>query len=84
MERRANEMVEPEDVEFRLTTAQGHQIVRCGNYAYAWPGEEPLKVGDRVLLPANWLVNYPSERSVTAFGSSYGGHLSHILRKVEI
>lgn len=72
---------------FRTVTAAGEQLVVVdGRLTYRWAGE-PLKVGDRVLLPGNWLseVKYgrgPFPGTVTALGSSYQGELSSVLRKI--
>lgn len=69
---------------WRETTADGMQIVRCGRgYAYIWPGETPLSVGDRVRLPGNWLFSSPFEDEVTGLGSDYQGPLSWILDVIE-
>lgn len=66
---------------FRLTEG-GRQIVRFGRYAYIWDGEEPLALGDRCLLPGNWLVAQPAEAEVTGFGTAYEGTLSHVVRLI--
>lgn len=71
---------------FKTTTSRGEQIVQVDRYAYRWGGE-PLKVGDRVLLPANWLSEVkhgkgPFPGTVTAIGSSYDGDMSAIIRKI--
>ena len=34
---------------------EGDQVVGVGRYAYRSRGEPPLKVGERVLLPENWV-----------------------------
>jgi hypothetical protein len=71
---------------FRIVTSSGDQVVDVDGYAYRWGGEA-LKVGDRVLLPANWLSEVkhgkgPFPGTVTAIGSSYDGELSAIIRKI--
>lgn len=62
------------------------QVVEVGRYAYAWAGPEPLKVGDRVLLPENWLTRMdspgPFEGTVTQLGTAYTGELSQIIQKL--
>lgn len=58
------------------------QLVTIGKYAYAWKGDEPLKVGDRVLLPSNWLRTTPFEGVVTALGSTWNGEHATILKKL--
>jgi hypothetical protein len=58
-------------------------------YAYRWTGPGPLQIGDRVLLPANWLSEIkqgpgPFPGTVTGFGrNGYDGPLSSIVRKLE-
>lgn len=50
-------------------------------YTYTWPrDEEPLKVGDRVVLPSNWLSDAPIG-TVRGFGSDYEGLPDPILRR---
>jgi hypothetical protein len=71
---------------FRTVTSRGEQVVVVDGYTYRWGGE-PLKVGDRVLLPANWLSEVkhgkgPFPGTVTAIGSSYDGEMSAIIRKI--
>jgi hypothetical protein len=63
-------------------TQEGKQIVRFGTYSYVWDGDEPLALGDRCLLPGNWLFKEPSEAGVTGFGTDYEGNLSHVLRLI--
>ncbi len=70
----------------RTATSDGQQIVEVDGYAYRWAGE-PLGVGDRVMLPANWLSEVkhgkgPFLGTVTAIGSSYDGEMSAIVRKI--
>jgi hypothetical protein len=75
-----------ERANFRTATESGEQIVVVdGRLTYRWAGE-PLKVGDRVLLPENWLsvVKHgrgPFPGTITAIGSSYKGELSAVIRK---
>jgi hypothetical protein len=72
---------------FRTVTTAGEQVVVVdGRLTYRWAGEA-LKVGDRVLLPGNWLseMKYgrgPFSGTVTGLGSSYQGELSPVLRKI--
>jgi hypothetical protein len=63
-------------------TERGLQVVQFGRYAYVWDGP-PLKLGDRCLLPGNWLVADPMEAEVTGFGTDYDGTLAQVLRKIE-
>jgi hypothetical protein len=49
--------------------------------SYTWDGD-PLAVGDRVLLQANWLYTSPFEGTVVKVGSSYQGAMVDVLRKL--
>jgi hypothetical protein len=54
-----------------------------GRYTYRWPGDEPLEVGDLVLLPGNWLIRDPFPGTVTALdGGSYDGPISTIIKRL--
>jgi len=64
-------------------TENGKQIVRFGKYSYTWDGPEPLALGDRCLLPGNWLFKETSEAEVTGFGTDYDGALSRVVRLIE-
>jgi hypothetical protein len=82
----AHEAARQEQATFRTEIA-GQQIVQVGRYAYQWDGGEPLAIGDRVLLPANWLSAIkdgpgPFEGVVTQLGTSYMGPLSRIVRRL--
>jgi len=71
---------------FRTVTESGEQIVVVDGYSYRWRGN-PLAVGDRVMLPENWLsaLKYgsgPFPGTVTGIGSSYQGELAAVLRKL--
>lgn len=70
----------------RIYEIDGDQVVDVGGYAYRWRGKTPLKAGDRVLLPENWLSkikNGPGaiEGVVTALGTTYRGDLQTIIRR---
>jgi hypothetical protein len=82
---RQEKAVEEEQRNFR-TEIGGKQVVSVdigGSrlLAYTWSGE-PLAVGDRVLLPANWLYASPFEGKVVKVGSSYQGAMVGVLRKL--
>jgi hypothetical protein len=82
---RREKAVEGDERNFR-TRVRGKQIVSVdvgGSrlFAYIWDGE-PLAVGDRVLLPANWLNRRPFEGEVAKIGSSYQGEMTGVLRKL--
>ena len=72
---------------FRLKTDDGGQLVIVDDrYTYRWDGE-PLQVGDRVLLPENWLSavkhgHGPFPGVITSLGSAYQGELSRVIRKI--
>jgi hypothetical protein len=58
-------------------------------YAYRWRGDSPLAVGERVLLPENWLSRFkdgpgPQQGVVTRLGATYRGELAFIVRRVEL
>lgn len=62
----------------------GDQVVSVGRYAYRWRGAPPLEVGERVLLPENWLSRKkdgPGEwvGVVTELGSAYTGTLAFVV-----
>jgi hypothetical protein len=62
---------------------RGKQAVTVDDrYAYLWGGDTPLAVGDRVVLggsafSSDWVG------TVTALGSTYDGHHSYILDRLE-
>ncbi|WP_433185678.1 hypothetical protein [Actinoallomurus sp. CA-150999] len=82
------------DLERRLEDASryyeidGDQVVEVEGYGYRWSGADQLKVGDRVLLPENYVSvlkrgRGPIEGTVTKLGSTYrGGDLSRIIRRI--
>jgi len=56
------------------------QVVTVENgYAYEWHGDEPLRVGDKVLLPSNWTTAGDWVGEVTGLGTTYAGPLRAIL-----
>lgn len=63
-------------VEFRTSAGR--------SYSYQYDGDKALKVGDRVMVPANWANPQPSFGDVThVFASreevNYSGALAEIL-----
>ncbi|MCA1707509.1 MAG: hypothetical protein LC808_31260 [Actinobacteria bacterium] len=87
LERRVRELEEHLDDAQRYYEFSGDQVVEVGQYTYRWRGETPLEVGDRVLLPENWLSRMkdgpgPTEGVVTRLGSTYRGELSLIVDRV--
>jgi hypothetical protein len=65
----------------------GDQIIEInGKLGYRWSGDEPLSIGDRVVLPENWISQMKEGRgswvgTVTALGSDYDGDMSLVLRR---
>lgn len=89
LQRRVSELtVGPAPAEpNRYFEIDGAQVVEVGRYAYRWSGDEPLTVGDKVMLPQNWVSEMtdgpgPFSGTVTRLGSTYTGALSSIIRKV--
>jgi len=71
----------------RVYDMDGDQVVSVGKYAYRWRGRPPLRVGDRVLLPENWLSRKKDgpghwEGVVTELGSSYSGRIAFVVDRV--
>lgn len=57
-------------------------------YTYSWDGEVPMKVGDRAVIPANYLNEYPSFGNVVKIYASheevpFKGTLVRLMGKVE-
>ncbi len=68
----------------RVFEVDGEQVVSVGRYAYRWRGSPPLTVGDRVLLPENWLSRKkdgpgPWTGVITELGTTYTGMLAHVV-----
>jgi hypothetical protein len=87
LERRIRELEQRLDEADRYYEYDGDQVVEVGKYAYRWSGSPPLSVGDRVLLPENWLSQLkdgpgPQEGSVTKLGATYRGRLASIVRRL--
>lgn len=69
---------------FRVFEMDGDQVVSVGSYAYRWRGGRPLAVGDRVLLPENWLSRKKDGPGdwvgvITELGTTYAGTLAHVV-----
>lgn len=84
--RRVQDLQRQAEENARYYERDGDQVVEVGGYGYRWSGSPPLEVGERVLLPENWLSavqrgHGPFEGVVTALGSTYEGPLSRILRR---
>ncbi len=88
LERRIAELETAADEQLRIYEVDGSQAVEVGRYSYRWDGEPQLVVGEKVLLPENWLSvvkdgKGPQVGTVTALGTRYQGQLSRILRRVD-
>ena len=55
-------------------------VIINDRYSYAWEGEGPILVGDRVMLPGEDGAWYGE---VTDLGSAYQGHMRAITRKAD-
>lgn len=62
--------------EFRERDELGRQLVVADRWTYAWPGEQPLEIGDRVLVP--WGKNVRT-MTVTALGTDYAGPVREVI-----
>ncbi|WP_283136207.1 hypothetical protein [Rhizohabitans arisaemae] len=87
LEQRVKELEALLDEASRVYEVDGDQVVEVGKYAYRWRGSMPLEVGDRVLLPENWLSRMKDgpgayQDVVTKLGSTYRGEMSRILSRV--
>lgn len=69
-------------LNLRTMDEEGHQIVQVGKLAYAWGGKRPLRVGDVVEVPGNWLFPGRRKEPVTNLGTTYDGFLQDVLRLV--
>ncbi|QIB48626.1 hypothetical protein G3H79_06805 [Streptomyces aureoverticillatus] len=86
LEQRVKELEEQLDDSQRVYEVAGHQVVDVGGYAYRWCGSEPLEVGDRVLLPENYVSRLrngpgPTLGVVSKLGTTYRGPLADIVSR---
>lgn len=70
----------------RLFNEGNAQLVEVNGYGYRWSGSPALEVGDKVLLPENYVSRLqhgpgPFPGKVTALGSTYKGHHSTIVSR---
>lgn len=70
----------PNKPERATPAPAAEQFVTVGRYAYRWTGTTRIKVGDRVLLPGNYVRPEPFEGVVTELGSDYDGTHADILK----
>lgn len=87
LERQIADLKAKLDQATRRFRIDGLQAVTVGGYAYVWNGQPDLEVGDRVLLPENYVSRLkdgpgPVEGTVTELGSTYDGIHSRILRRI--
>lgn len=63
----------------------GNQLVEIDHkLAYRWGGDVPLEVGEKVVLPGNWVRgNEPWTGEVTALGTTYDGPVVSVLRRAD-
>lgn len=88
LERRVNDLEKKLDDSQRYYELGSDQVVEVGRYAYRWRGNPPLAVGERVVLPANWVSQLKTgpgtfEDTVTKLGAIYRGELSFIIRRAD-
>lgn len=50
---------------------------------YAYRIDEPVSVGDVVLVPGTWLNPHPQEATVVALGSEYAGPTASVVQVLE-
>jgi hypothetical protein len=68
----------------------GEQVVQVQmagaqkSYGYAWKGEEPLELGEWVMLPGNVVSPEGCKGKVTGFGrDGYNGPLKEVVSRIE-
>lgn len=86
LENKVRELEGRVDEATRVYEIGGDRVVEVNGYAYRWRGTPRLEVGDRVLLPENWVSRMKSGPgqsvgTVTRLGSTYSGGHSHISRR---
>ncbi|MGM7439910.1 hypothetical protein [Streptomyces tunisiensis] len=74
------------DAKNRRFEVDGDQAVTVDGYGYRWRGPGTLEVGDRVLLPENYVSALrhgpgPFPGTVTELGTTYTGTLSMIISR---
>ncbi|MFE2025482.1 hypothetical protein ACFW9V_10085 [Streptomyces hygroscopicus] len=89
LKRRVKELEQRLDVATRVYEIAGDQVVEVGRYAYRWRGSGRLEVGDRVLLPENYVSRMkdgpgPTVGVVSALGTTYRGELSFIVGRAPV
>ncbi|MCX5215570.1 hypothetical protein OG689_41180 [Kitasatospora sp. NBC_00240] len=87
LERRVKALEEQLDAQLRRFEDRGAQAVTVNGYGYRWTGPSRLEVGDRVLLPENYVSALrhgpgPHPGTVTELGTTYSGALSMIVSRI--
>ncbi|MFF4989257.1 hypothetical protein ACFY19_18850 [Streptosporangium saharense] len=85
LRRRIAELEQRLDDAERYYELDGDQVVEVGRYAYRWRGQPPLRVGERVVLPAaSWVSRSGTfEGEVTKLGATYRGQLTAIIGRAK-
>lgn len=86
LERQIRTLREELDAKNRRFEVDGDQAVTVEGYGYRWSGPGTLEVGDRVLLPENYVSALrhgpgPFPGTVTELGTTYTGTLSTIISR---
>jgi hypothetical protein len=86
LERQIRTLREELDAKNRRFEVEGNQAVTVDGYGYRWRGPGTLGVGDRVLLPENYVSALrhgpgPFLGTVTELGTTYTGTLSTIISR---
>jgi hypothetical protein len=82
-ERRRQALEEEERARFRERDGRGQLVMveRGKALTYRWTGDGDLRVGDRVLVPGNWLHPNAEVCTVVAIGSSFNGDIQEVIRR---
>jgi len=83
-ETRVKAREEQERARFHERDDYGQLVVvsRGKDLTYRWCGDGDLSVGNRVLVPGNWLHPTPEICTVTAIGSSFEGDIQSVIGRV--
>ncbi|MBZ4319915.1 hypothetical protein [Streptomyces huiliensis] len=86
LERQIRTLRDELDAKSRRFQIDGDQVVTVDGYGYRWKGPGTLEVGDRVLLPENYVSALrhgpgPFPGTVTELGTTYTGPLSTIVSR---
>lgn len=53
------------------------------NYTYLWTGTMPLKIGDKVVTPPNWVNGSYQTAEVVSLTSNYDGRIESLAGLVD-